>query len=232
MQKEIEEIKTSLKKIEKKGTRNTWLQFLFFPLIIGAIGFYFQGILKQPENRIEQLKVTQNIISNIYQDTIYQRAVVMKRILYEVLDNDKLANELGFLIEEHMRSKILTGTPNEVSEVVDALEKVSTQKDSLKEKLKSDQQVSQVIERTKRAKEKEREAFGYLVQGDLKQAERAFRKVDSIYPTYHQAYEISRYLKDNKEYFNDSSKIKSIQEYTVKNFPYGAPKDVIGRLNF
>jgi hypothetical protein len=64
------------------------LQFLVFPLILGLLGYYFQNTIQNSQKRIEQLKMSQEIINSVFSDTIYGKTVAMRQILNEVLEND------------------------------------------------------------------------------------------------------------------------------------------------
>ena len=231
MQQDIDEIKDVLKKIEKKKGTNPWLQFFMFPLILAGMGYYFQSIIKESENRIEELKMTQTIVNDIYKDTVYERTVAMRGIMSELLQNDELSKKLNVLIDERVKKLILEGTPKEVSGIVNAVENVSNESDSLKLKLEASEEIQTVLKtRTNLASAKEREGFNYLASGNLVAAEKAFRQVDSIYPTYHQAYEIYRYLDKVNKRQSSERNLREIQKFTIENYNYGAPKDIVERI--
>lgn len=54
--------------------------------------------------------------------------------------------------------------------------------------------------------------------------------MDSIYPTYHQVWEIYRYLDNNQNNFDNQEEIRKIQEHAIRNLNYGAPKDLIFKI--
>jgi len=235
MEQDITEIKNSLKKLEKKRNPSVWLQFLLFPIVLGIMGYIFQSVIKESENRIEQLKMTQTIMKDIYVDTIYERTVAMRGIMNELLQNDELSEKLAKLIDERVKKLIVEGTPEQVSGIVNAVEAVSNTNDSLKIKIESDtawkEAQNALKTRTADAKAEERKGFQYLADGNLKSAEISFRKVDSIYPTYHQAYEINRLLaKVNQKGNMNQDQLDAVKLNVIENLNYGAPKDLLQKI--
>jgi hypothetical protein len=86
------------------------------------------------------------------------------------------------------------------------------------------------VSKYKKAIDKEKEAFTYLLNKDLVKAEKAFGEVDSIYPAFHQAYEISRYLKRKEDSFNNEVEIKNILSHIISELNWGAPKDLLKKI--
>ncbi len=227
-EQEITELQKRLVALDKGKNRNYWLQFFVFPLILAVLGYFFQNAIIESSERREQLKMAQDIVENVFTDTIYDKTIAMRGILYEVLDNDKLSRTIGRLIDTRLKELAINGTPKEMTKVVKAVETFSTATDSVKEKFaKSPEIQERIMNRNSLAKAKEKQAFTYLKNGELLKAERAFRQVDSIYPTYHQAYEISKYLRENSDKFDDKQDVLKIQEHTINAFPYGAPENIV-----
>ena len=162
--------------------------------------------------------MSQEIVNNVFNDTNYGKTIAMRQILNEVLDNDELSKKIGKEIDKRLENILLRGKAQDVENVLKAV-KSSTDENYLKP----------VVSKYKKAINKEREAFTYLLEKDLVNAEKAFSEVESIYPTFHQAYEISKYLKKNEDLFNNN-KIEEILNHIIKEFSWGAPKDLLDKI--
>lgn len=230
-EEKLKEMNKKIQSLEKAKNGNHWLQFFIFPFILAVLGYFFQNAIIESSERREQLKMAQDIVENVFNDTIYDKTIAMRGILFEVLDNDKLSNTIGALIDTRLKKLAINGTPKEMTKVVKAVEIFSTSADSISEKFNNSEEIQKrVTNRNQMAKVKELEAFTYLKNGNLSKAERTFRQVDSIYPTYHQAYEISKYLRKNRSKFNNLGEVTRIQEHTINSFPYGAPENIVEEL--
>lgn len=221
------EINKRITRLERNRNVNLWLQFLVFPIILAGMGYLFQSTIRDSTEKREQLQMAQGLVEIIFNDTIYDKTIAMRGILYEVLDNEKLSKQLGKIIDNRLKNLILNGPPGEVVKVDVAIRTYSTEADSLKSKFSQSTEIQEKLSKLELTKKMEREAFIYLKNGELQNAEIAFRLVDSIYPEYHQAYEIQRYLRKNREFYDNKVKIPEIQNYTIENFDYGAPKDLL-----
>lgn len=200
----LDEIKKRIFKLERNRNMNLWLQFLVFPIILAGMGYLFQSTMRESTEKREQLQMAQGIVEIIFNDTIYDKTIAMRGILFEVLDNKKLSNQLGKIIDTRLENLILNGTPMEVVKVDNAIKTFSTEADSLRKKFNSSEEIqNKLSQRLKLTKAMERKAFTYLRNGKLQNAEIAFRQVDSIYPKYHQAYEIQQYLRKNRASYGD-----------------------------
>lgn len=70
----------------------------------------------------------------------------------------------------------------------------------------------------------EKEGFEAILNNDLNIAIQKFQEVEKLYPTYHQAYELSIYLKKIK---NEDKKIdKEVKNQILKNYSWGMPEEI------
>jgi hypothetical protein len=77
----------------------------------------------------------------------------------------------------------------------------------------------------------EQEAFEALIAGDYPKAMSEFEATDQVYPTFHQAYEISRLLRQNLDAMRDPVKRKAVFRQIVADYNYGAPVEYIRKLD-
>ena len=216
--------------LEKKRNFNLWLQFFIFPLLLAGMGYYFQHNIKESEKRMEQLKVAQLIVNQVFNDSIKERTVIIRDILDEVLENNALADKIQNGINGYLKNRAENGTPEETKEILKALEiSVSTDTTFNDVMLKSTK-VQENISIYNRASTKEQEGFAFLSLGELENAKNAFKKAESIYPSFHQVYEIYKYLQKHEHQFDNASKVAEIQQYIANNFSWKAPKEFIQRF--
>lgn len=78
----------------------------------------------------------------------------------------------------------------------------------------------------KTAQIKEREGFQSLISGNYDVAIKAFQASEDAYNTYHQVYELAKFIREHKNQFSDPAKKKELFQEIVKEFPYGAPPDL------
>lgn len=82
----------------------------------------------------------------------------------------------------------------------------------------------------KTAQAKEREGFQSLLNGNYDQAIAAFQASENAYNSYHQVYELARFVRRNKEQFNDPANKKELFQKIVSDYSYGAPPDLLGQI--
>ena len=85
-------------------------------------------------------------------------------------------------------------------------------------------------ERLRLALGHEAAAFEALIGGNYREALSEFEATDRVYPTFHQAYEIARLLRQNLSTMNDLNIRKNVFKRIVTEFKYGAPPKYIEKL--
>jgi len=76
------------------------------------------------------------------------------------------------------------------------------------------------------AKEKEREGFQNLIEGDYDGAIKSFQESEDSFNSYHNAYDIARLLRENKNRLDDPEVKKEVFKTIVNKHAYGAPPDL------
>jgi len=76
------------------------------------------------------------------------------------------------------------------------------------------------------AKEKEREGFQSLIDGNYDDAINSFQESEDSFNTYHNAYDIAKLLRENKTRLNDPTVKKEVFKTIVNKHSYGAPSDL------
>jgi hypothetical protein len=86
-------------------------------------------------------------------------------------------------------------------------------------------------EKARDAASHEAAAFEALISGDYQKAITEFEATDRVYPTFHQAYEISRLLRQSKDAMTDSAVRKTVLKRIVSELSWGASPTQIKKLN-
>lgn len=84
--------------------------------------------------------------------------------------------------------------------------------------------------RFKRATQKEREGFEYLLAGEYDRAIEAFEDTEIIYPAFHQVYEIGRLLRGNRSKLDIPDERRKIFHEIVKKYSWETPPDLLLEL--
>ena len=82
------------------------------------------------------------------------------------------------------------------------------------------------------AKIKEREAFDFLFGKKVNEAIDKFEECDKIYPGFHTAYDIAKFLKTEKQNLSDidAEKWKDIYSVILKKYSWKLPDDILIKL--
>lgn len=80
------------------------------------------------------------------------------------------------------------------------------------------------------AKEKEREGFQNLLDGNYDDAIKSFQESEDSLNGYHSAYEIARLLRDNKHKLVDPAEKKEVYKTIANEHAYGAPPDLLKKV--
>jgi hypothetical protein len=98
-------------------------------------------------------------------------------------------------------------------DVLESLSQVATQSQGQSSKLST-------------AKQKEREGFEKLISGDYAGAADAFKAAEKAFPSYHNVYELSKILNENRAQMDTPAKKQEVFSTIVKKYSYGAPPDL------
>ncbi len=80
--------------------------------------------------------------------------------------------------------------------------------------------------RLQAAQAKEREGFQNLVSGNYGAAAAAFQAAENAYPSYHNVYELARFIRSSQSQMNDPEEKRQVFKTIVGRFSYGAPPDL------
>jgi hypothetical protein len=131
------------------------------------------------------------------------------------------------LIEADRKLTNLQTTTQATQQSLDTSESAATQQFR---NLRQNTQNLATVGKLQLAKDKEREGFQSLIDGDYDNASAAFQAAESSYNGYHNVYELARILRENKSQMSDPAKKKEIFQRIVRDHSYGAPPDLWERV--
>lgn len=89
---------------------------------------------------------------------------------------------------------------------------------------------SPALSRLERASQQEREGFEHLLAGRYDAAIESFERAETIYPSFHSVYEISRLLRRERIQLDDPAGRSRVLLQIADNFSWGAPDDLLKKL--
>jgi hypothetical protein len=76
----------------------------------------------------------------------------------------------------------------------------------------------------------ETEGFDFLLKDDIDRAIQSFKDAETVYPSFHNTYEIGRLLKSKKDDFNSKNTKIEVLEKIIKDYSWGMPSSVLKEL--
>lgn len=184
--------------------------------ITGLVLNHYQHIdqLKQDklkfdhEMQQDRLKFEYDIVSNVLKNASSQNDIWKKLQLY---------SKMGLIttISQESLGLIATNYTDNL-QTVNAVDTTSSLKMAKKKMLANLPNQRYMI-----AKDFESNGYSYLLKGDINRAALAFKKSDSIYPGYHNSYELYKLLKARKYTLN------SYYYLIVKKYSWGISTEVV-----
>lgn len=74
------------------------------------------------------------------------------------------------------------------------------------------------------------EGFEYLLKDDIDNAIQSFKDAETVYPSFHNTYEIGRLLKAKKDDYNTKNTKIEVLEKIIKEYSWGMPPSVLKEL--
>lgn len=175
--------------------------------------------LKQVESEIR--KKTQELEERKERTARYE---FVNKLLPDVLKKQKAqviltTNLISLALTEDEARKLFDGFQLSQDESIQEVGKIGSENlDKQRERLRS-------------ALAHEAAAFEALIAGDYQKALFEFEATEAVYPTFHQAYEISRYLRQNLNMMNESKTRTAVFRRIVTEYNYGAPLKYLQKID-
>ncbi|OPX95052.1 MAG: hypothetical protein A4E58_02338 [Syntrophorhabdus sp. PtaB.Bin006] len=148
----------------------------------------------------------------------------VNKLLPDILKNDKTqvvltTNLISLALTEEEARKLFDGFQLSQDKNIQEVGKIGSENlDKQRQRLRS-------------ASSHEAAAFEALIAGDYQKALSEFEAAESVYPTFHQAYEISRLLRQNLNTMGESKNKKDVLKKIIAQYSYGAPSQYLQKLD-
>lgn len=210
-------------------TLKTLLQTLLAPIAIALTGFIINSNLQEKERNFQKLKLTQEILNSAFNGGNVYQGMALAQLLPQVVDDRPFADSAAKLINAfysmQVQSAAKSGNDSLFNLIETAAVTFNTPTNSVADFIKN----NPVTNKAQQAINYEQKGFELLQQGKPKEAEKYFRKADSVYPTFHSAYEIAEAIKKesgNNSISNDSVS-KKVLEKIRTNYSWKVPQQYL-----
>lgn len=219
------------------GFRRFALQYLVSPILVAAIGFYFnmrlqdaRAELEKSRQQLERIEVAHEIIQNALSSD-YDQCFITLRLVELVLEPE-LAAQVVDGVTEYLARKagrdLAEGRPEEAVAIVKAAEATGgdagrkVEEGILRATLAPE--VPEQLSKAQQAEEYTSEGFRYLVSGRYEDAIQVFRKADEVYPGYAAAAEIVQLLSERLHGMDDPATEGRVISEIIERFSWKSQK--------
>ncbi len=185
-----------------------FFQYLLSPLILLGLGYIINSNAEQQKQALQKIQITEDIVKNVF-DGNSAKAFTLVGLLPTLIDDKNLTDSITVKVKIYYSNAASAAAKNGEADKVLEIQNAAvvglntTDSKSFVETMSKDENVKKVNV----AKQFEQKGFTDLfIHKDFAGAEKAFLKVDSVYPTYHSAYEISRLIKTHQSALNDPAR--------------------------
>jgi hypothetical protein len=228
----IEEMEPRIKDLEKANSRRFLLQYLVYPLILAAMGYYFNRQIETAKLETQRIQIAQTLLPSLFQGN-HAQALATEKMISRVVSKD-LADDLNSITEEYYTSKLKyelkAGNVDGAASILTAVQSVGGAISEKLTKTAENDPQSKSISNYQLASAKERAAFEALLGGRFDEAIKGFQDAENTVNGYHQVYEIHRYLVQHRKELDNPETRKQIFKTIVEQYYRGAPADILQRL--
>jgi len=100
----IEELESRIKDLEKDSNRRFLLQYLIYPLILAAMGYYFNHQIETAKLETQRIQIAQALLPSLFQGN-HSQALATEKMISRVVSKD-LADDLNSITEDYYTSKL------------------------------------------------------------------------------------------------------------------------------
>jgi len=214
------------------------LKWFINTVVIGLLTFFFTWVLNERKQGVEEIKVY-----NTYVELVTKvDGLAERRLLAEFFSNVTVSNKLKEGWENYYdildeQYKIELAKQDSIINKIDSSTikgKVELENALLvKNKIKNKGLTSPIIP-TKNissnnyelALKNELEGFNYLLEKNIEDAISAFSRSENAYNSFHQVYEIAKYLKDKKDLIRDDKFWQRTYRDLIENYSWKMPDSI------
>jgi len=233
---EFDQLEKRIGKLERSSVIRFSVQYLLSPILVLALGFYFNLQLETTKSKIERVGIAHEIINTALGGD-YEKSFITLRLVDVVLDPE-LAEQIkdgviGYY-EKKLAASLEEGRPEEAVEIIRAARGVAEETARVLEegvpKISVDGREVNNLKNAEQAAEFTAQGYKLLTSERYIDALETFHRVEEIYPGYGSAYEIIRLLEQNIENLHNPDVERYVLETIVEQHSWKAPQRQIQQL--
>ncbi len=230
----IEELEYRIEHLEKdkQSKFRFFVQYLLSPLLVVAVGLLFNWQLEKDKKEIQQLQIAQTMLATLFSEDKF-KTLAAKRLMDEVLENEKLKKEIGNIVEDYLTIKFNKSfEEGDYESAQDILEATETMGGAIGENIAKEieNDKKDALTKYQRARENELNGFKALINNNFNLALEKFRKAYDSYPDLHSVSEIYHLLESNQSEFDAPETGVKIYKEIVEKYSWKVPSDIIQAL--
>ncbi|HDM8146200.1 TPA: hypothetical protein P0E33_005080 [Vibrio harveyi] len=198
-----------------------FFQYLLAPLLVGALGWYFTGEIEDGKAELKQLELANVMLPKIFSEDTYV-SLASHEILKSTLDNESLKVSINKIVKDHIEEKLRLASNedknNKVKEIVESVKQFDPDEELIN------------LSKYQEAMKYEKEGFVALTEKEYDKAIKLFKKVETVYPSFHQVYEISDLLENNRDSLNNDETWNKVLYLIVNTMSWKAPEPELSIL--
>jgi tetratricopeptide (TPR) repeat protein len=235
---EIDQLEKRVAKLERGGAGRFVVQYLLSPILVLALGFYFNLRLEQTKSEIERVEVAHKMINTALGGD-YEKSFITLRLVDVVLDPE-LAGQIKDAVigyyERKLAASLEEGRPEEAVEIIQAARGVAEETArELEQSLPKAEEDGREVDRLRNAEQAAQfnaHGFELLASGRYEDALENFRQAEEAYPTYGAAYEITELLERNINRMRDPDVEQRVLGVIAEQHSWKAPEQQVRELRF
>ncbi|MCK5310636.1 MAG: hypothetical protein KAJ62_00905 [Desulfobacteraceae bacterium] len=234
MENSIKGLEGRIEKLEKdkQSKFRFFVQYLLSPLLVVAVGLMFNWQLEKDKKEIQQLQIAQTMLSTLFSEDKF-KTLATKRLMDEVLESEKLKNEIGSIVEDYLTVKFNKsfeeGDYDSAQGILKATEIMGgSTGENIAKGIEKDKKV--VLSKYQSARENELNGYKALVSNNFKLALEKFEEAYNSYPGLHSVSEIYHLLESSQNEFDAPETGVKIYREIVEKYSWKVPDDIIQAL--
>ena len=233
---ELDQLEKRVSKLERGGAVRFTVQYLLSPILVAAIGFYFNIKLEQTKSEVERVEVAHEMINTALGGD-YEKSFITLRLVDVVLDPELAAQikEAVFgYYEKKLAASLEEGRPEEAAEIMRAArgvaEETARQLEESIPKVEEDGREVDRLQNAERAARFTAQGYELLAARNYEEALAVFRQVEEAYPRYGAAYEIVHLLERNMARMRDPDVERRVLGTIAEELSWKAPQELVREL--
>ena len=234
---DLEKLEARVSKLESQGPVRFFFQYVFSPLLLLSVGWVLNSQMETTKQGLQKLEMAQRMVVTMFSGNHHQ-AFATQRLLAKVLDKP-MADELNAIFDQYYKGQVEAQYAAKNVETVAAIYAAAKSVGGegarqVVEQIQRDPEKQQSVQNYQLAAQKEREGFEKLNNGKVDEAIQAFEGAEAAYPSFHQAYEISRLLKEKRTALKDPvtgpETQQQVKRQIADKLSWGAPRSAIQQM--